>query len=61
MPVVMIKAVTVDKAEVRDAYLCPVYKTQQRGPTFVFTGQLRTKIPAARWIVGGVAILMDIA
>jgi len=61
MPVVMIKAVTVDKSEVRDAYLCPVYKTQQRGPTYVFTGQLRTKIPANRWIVGGVAILMDIA
>jgi dynein heavy chain len=59
MPVVLIKAVTVDKAEVRDAYLCPVYKTTQRGPTYVFTGQLRSKMPQSKWILGGVAMIMD--
>ena len=59
MPVVLIKAVTVDKAEVRDAYMCPVYKTTQRGPTYVFTGQLRSKAPQSKWIMGGVAMLMD--
>jgi len=60
MPVVLIKAVTVDKAEVRDAYLCPVYKTTQRGPTYVFTGQLRTKLSPTKWILGGVAMIMDV-
>jgi hypothetical protein len=34
MPVILIKAVMVDKAEVRDAYICPVYKTTSRGPTY---------------------------
>ena len=61
MPVVLIKAVTVDKSEIRDAYLCPVYKTTERGPTYVFTGQLRSKAPARKWILGGVAMLMDTA
>jgi dynein heavy chain len=60
MPVVLIKAVTVDKAEVRDAYLCPVYKTQQRGPTYVFTAQLRSKVSINKWVVAGVGILMDV-
>jgi len=61
MPVVLIKAVTVDKSEVRDSYECPVYKTTQRGPTFVFKAQLPSKLPATKWILAGVAIIMDTA
>eukprot|EP00295_Goniomonas_pacifica_P045819 CAMPEP_0175918472 /NCGR_PEP_ID=MMETSP0108-20121206/11901_1 /TAXON_ID=195067 ORGANISM="Goniomonas pacifica, Strain CCMP1869" /NCGR_SAMPLE_ID=MMETSP0108 /ASSEMBLY_ACC=CAM_ASM_000204 /LENGTH=1079 /DNA_ID=CAMNT_0017241099 /DNA_START=10 /DNA_END=3249 /DNA_ORIENTATION=- len=60
MPVVLIKAITADKAENKDAYICPVYKTQMRGPTFVFSAQLRTKVPVAKWVLAGVAILMDV-
>jgi dynein heavy chain len=60
MPVVLIKAVPVDKSEVRDAYLCPVYKTQDRGPTYVFTAQLRSKATVSKWVMAGVGILMDV-
>jgi hypothetical protein len=34
MPVVMIKAVMVDKADVKDACICPVYKATARGLTY---------------------------
>ena len=30
MPVILVRAVTVDKADVKDAYLCPVYYTEAR-------------------------------
>ena len=60
LPVVLIKAGTQDKMEARDIYPCPVYKTQQRGPTFVFTAGLRTKAPPAKWTMAGVAMLLDV-
>ncbi|KAJ0389235.1 hypothetical protein ATCC90586_011039 [Pythium insidiosum] len=43
-----------------NVYECPVYKTQQRGPTFVFVAQLRSKHPAAKWVLAGVALLMEV-
>ncbi|TYZ60954.1 hypothetical protein PybrP1_011234 [[Pythium] brassicae (nom. inval.)] len=39
---------------------CPVYKTQQRGPTYVFSAQLRTKAPPSKWILAGVALLLEV-
>jgi dynein heavy chain len=60
MPVIQLKAVTADKADVKDNYSCPVYKTTMRGPTYVFTAQLRTKAPASKWVLGGVALIMDV-
>mmetsp|Transcript_13737 Transcript_13737/g.31794 ORF Transcript_13737/g.31794 Transcript_13737/m.31794 type:complete len:4493 (-) Transcript_13737:49-13527(-) len=60
LPVMQVKAITADKAENRDAYACPVYKTQNRGPTFVFTAHLRTKSPVSKWVLCGVAMLMDV-
>ena len=59
MPVINCRAVSAEKAEEKGVYACPVYKTEQRGPTFVFRAQLRTKSPAARWIMAGVALLLD--
>ena len=43
------------------AYQCPVYKTEQRGPTYVFNAQLKTKSPPARWTLAGVGLIMDVA
>ncbi|GLE01106.1 hypothetical protein PINS_up009919 [Pythium insidiosum] len=43
-----------------NVYECPVYKTQQRGPTFVFVAQLRSKHPPAKWVLAGVALLMEV-
>jgi dynein heavy chain len=40
-------------------YECPVYMTRQRGASYVFTASLRTKQPPAKWVLAGVALLMD--
>ena len=34
--------------------------TQMRGPTYVFQATLKTKSPAARWVLAGVALIMDV-
>lgn len=60
MPVMFVKAVTQDKQEVRNIYECPLYKTRQRGPTFVWIFNLRTKEKAAKWILGGVGLLLQV-
>jgi dynein heavy chain len=57
MPVIYIKAITVDKKETKGIYECPVYRTRQRGPTFVWTFNLKTKERAQKWILGGVCLL----
>ena len=42
-PVMFIKAILLDKQESKNVYQCPVYKTRSRGPTYVWTFNLRTK------------------
>lgn len=54
MPVINVRAVPADKLEgEKGVFHCPIYKTEQRGPTFICLAQLRTKSPAARWVMGG--------
>jgi dynein heavy chain, axonemal len=60
MPVINVRAVSAEKGLETGVYKCPVYKTESRGPTFVFRAQLRTKSPPARWIMAGVALICDI-
>ena len=60
MPVIIIKAVTVDKAEMKDAYQCPVYKTERRFREEVFTAQLKSKQGQIKWTLSGVALFLDI-
>eukprot|EP00744_Colponema_vietnamica_P003537 GILI01005410.1.p1 GENE.GILI01005410.1~~GILI01005410.1.p1 ORF type:complete len:384 (+),score=105.02 GILI01005410.1:124-1152(+) len=59
MPVIHVRALTSDRRETKDVYYCPVYSTRQRGPTFVFAANLKTKEPAAKWALAGVALLMQ--
>jgi len=59
MPIILIKAVNADKVET-SMYGCPVYKTQDRGPTWVFTANIKTKAKAGKWVMAGVALLMDV-
>lgn len=59
MPVIYVKAVTQDKQDVKNIYECPLYKTRARGPTFVWTFNLKTKEKAAKWTLGGVALLLQ--
>uniref|UniRef100_A0A8D9BW96 Dynein beta chain, ciliary n=3 Tax=Cacopsylla melanoneura TaxID=428564 RepID=A0A8D9BW96_9HEMI len=58
MPVMYIKAITQDKQDLRNMYECPVYKTRQRGPNYVWTFNLKTKEKPAKWTMAGVAILL---
>lgn len=59
MPVMFIKAIPVDRVDTRNVYECPVYKTKSRGPTFVWTFNLKTKEKASKWVLGGVALLLQ--
>lgn len=61
MPVINVRGLAADKADTSQAiYVCPTYKTEFRGPTFVFCAQLKTKAPAAKWVLAGVALIMDV-
>ncbi|RMB95066.1 hypothetical protein DUI87_28508 [Hirundo rustica rustica] len=59
MPVVFIRAVPDDKQDVRGLYPCPLYKTRQRGPTYVWTFNLKTKENPSKWVLAGVALLLQ--
>lgn len=60
MPVILIKAVTVDKAEMKDAYQTPVYKTERRFREEVFTAQLKSKHGQIKWTLAGVCLFLDV-
>ncbi len=60
MPVLLVRAVTADKADGRDAYQCPVYATEVRFREEVFTAQLKTKAPANKWTLAGVCMFLDV-
>ncbi|XP_074120841.1 dynein axonemal heavy chain 9 [Sminthopsis crassicaudata] len=60
MPVIFIRAIPVDKQENRSTYPCPVYKTRQRGPTYVWTFDLKTKKAPSKWVLAGVALLLQV-
>ena len=60
MPVINCKAILADKVDSKGVYDCPVYKTEQRGPTYVFMAQLRSKQPSGRWVMAGVAMVLDV-
>ncbi|XP_005399408.1 PREDICTED: dynein heavy chain 9, axonemal isoform X2 [Chinchilla lanigera] len=60
MPVMFIKAIPANKQDHRNVYSCPVYKTCQRGPTYVWTFNLKTKENPSKWVLAGVALLLQI-
>ncbi|XP_023561192.1 dynein heavy chain 9, axonemal [Octodon degus] len=60
MPVMFIKAIPANKQDNRNVYSCPVYKTCQRGPTYVWTFNLKTKENPSKWVLAGVALLLQI-
>ncbi|XP_043280370.1 dynein beta chain, ciliary isoform X2 [Venturia canescens] len=59
MPVINIRAITQDKQDLRNMHECPLYKTRTRGPTFVWTFNLKTKDKPAKWTLAGVALLLQ--
>ncbi len=56
----IIRGMNSSRLDNQGVYMCPVYKTEQRGPTYVFSSQLKTKSPPARWILAGIALLLDV-
>jgi dynein heavy chain len=63
MPVIscQIKEVTTTKIEENKGYyICPVYKTTQRDATYVCKAQFKTKHNPAKWIIAGVAVILDV-
>lgn len=50
----------VDGKDDKSIYQCPVYKTETRGNTYVFTAQLKTKHPPTKWVLAGVALILDV-
>ncbi|NXK40473.1 DYH17 protein, partial [Piprites chloris] len=59
MPVISLRAIPVDRVDTTNIYECPVYKTRMRGPTYVWTFNLKTKEKAAKWVLAGVALLLE--
>lgn len=57
MPVIYIKAIPIDKRDLKGVYECPLYRTRQRGPTFVWTFHLKTKERPQKWTLAGVSLL----
>ncbi|XP_059938625.1 dynein axonemal heavy chain 9 isoform X2 [Mesoplodon densirostris] len=60
MPVLLLKAIPADKQDCCSVYPCPVYKTCQRGPTYVWTLHLKTKEKPSKWVLAGVALLLQV-
>merc|ERR1719502_1522928 len=59
MPVMHIISCTVDQIKTEGVYPCPIFMTPIHGPTFVFAGPLRTKVDHRKWILAGVALVMQ--
>jgi len=66
MPVIQLRSILAEKEDTRGIYRCPVYKQTERatpgfhtpGSGFVFMMQLKTKQPASKWVMAGVAMLL---
>lgn len=60
MPVINCKAgMQTDKVD-KNQYICPTYCVPIRRPYYVFPAQLRTKVVADKWVLAGVAMILDI-
>jgi dynein heavy chain len=60
MPVINCRAGPAADREEKNIYICPTYCVPTRRPYFVFAAQLRTKLPPAKWVLGGVALILDV-
>jgi dynein heavy chain len=60
MPNMQVRTVLQEKLALRaSCYACPVYQTARRARTYVFAASLPTVEPAAKWVLAGVALLLD--
>ncbi|KAI0982004.1 hypothetical protein GJ496_010034, partial [Pomphorhynchus laevis] len=59
MPPMLLRAIQADRSDSQNHYDCPMYKTIRRGSTYVWKFNLKTKEPATKWILAGVAMLLQ--
>lgn len=57
MPIIYVRAIPIDKKETKGVYECPVYRTRQRGPTYIWTFNLKTKEKPQKWTLAGVCLM----
>jgi len=61
MPVINCKAgMQMEKVD-KNIYICPTYCVPIRRPYYVFPAQLRTKAPPDKWVLAGVALILDVS
>ena len=64
MPVCLCRAIKAPDTvkETPGTYICPVYRTEMRGGTYICEAQLKTpaKYDPRKWILAGVAIILDV-
>ena len=60
MPIICARSILASAAETNGIFSCPVYKTMFRGPSYVFSAQIRTKSPSSKWVLAGVALILDV-
>jgi dynein heavy chain len=59
LPVMHITGVTEANVVTKGVYICPIYGTTIRGPTFIFAAPMRTVDPAHKWILAAVCLLFQ--
>ena len=59
MPVILLHAVPHDRQDARSLYACPLYRTRERGTTFVWAFNLPSREDPAKWTLAGVALLLQ--
>ena len=62
LPVMHVTSIRLKERAIVGYYECPVYVTSMRGPTYVFTSDLKMESDEAdgnKWILAGVALLMS--
>lgn len=64
MPVINVVACTLEeKKNLQNQYMCPVYVTSMRGPTYVFTANLNIEedenVTANKWVLTGTCLIMS--
>ena len=63
LPIIFCKVMGIEfldpKKDLKNSYICPIYKTIDRQSTFVCFAQFKTKAPPAKWTIAGVAVILD--
>ena len=59
LPVVSVRAMPREVITTAGVHVCPVYKVKSRAESWVFDVALKTKSPPQKWVIGGVALVLE--